>query len=59
LEASQQFSFLQGRVVSPTPNSHPGGPKCPFSYEFILFLFRIKREEEEEEEEYILFQFDE
>jgi hypothetical protein len=26
LEASQQFSFLQGRVVSPTPNSHPGGP---------------------------------
>jgi hypothetical protein len=26
LEASQQFSFLQGRVVSPTPNLHPGGP---------------------------------
>jgi hypothetical protein len=26
LEASQQFSFLQGRVVSPTPNPHPGGP---------------------------------
>jgi hypothetical protein len=26
LEASQQFSFLQGRVVSPAPNSHPGGP---------------------------------
>jgi hypothetical protein len=25
LEASQQFSFLQGRVVSPTPNPHPGG----------------------------------
>jgi hypothetical protein len=25
LEASQQF-FLQGRVVSPTPNPHPGGP---------------------------------
>jgi hypothetical protein len=25
-EASQQFSFLQGRVVSPTPNPHPGGP---------------------------------
>jgi hypothetical protein len=24
LEASQQFSFLQGRVVSPTPNPHPG-----------------------------------
>jgi hypothetical protein len=26
LEASQQFSFLQGRVVSPTPNLHPVGP---------------------------------
>jgi hypothetical protein len=26
LEASQQFSFLQVRVVSPTPNPHPGGP---------------------------------
>jgi hypothetical protein len=26
LEASQQFSFLQGRVVSPTPNPHPRGP---------------------------------
>jgi vacuolar-type H+-ATPase subunit I/STV1 len=26
LEASQQFYFLQGKVVSPTPNSHPGGP---------------------------------
>jgi hypothetical protein len=26
LEASQQFSFLQGRVVSPTPNPQPGGP---------------------------------
>jgi hypothetical protein len=26
LEVSQQFSFLQGRVVSPTPNLHPGGP---------------------------------
>jgi hypothetical protein len=26
LEASQQFSFLQGKVVSPTPNPHPGGP---------------------------------
>jgi hypothetical protein len=26
LEASQQFSFLQGRVVSPTHNLHPGGP---------------------------------
>jgi hypothetical protein len=26
LEASQQFSFLQGRVVIPTPNLHPGGP---------------------------------
>jgi hypothetical protein len=25
LEASQQFSFLQGRVVSPTLNPHPGG----------------------------------
>jgi hypothetical protein len=25
LEASQ-FSFLQGRVVSPTPNPHPRGP---------------------------------
>jgi hypothetical protein len=25
LEASQQFSFLQGRVVSTTPNPHPGG----------------------------------
>jgi hypothetical protein len=23
-EASQQFSFLHGRVVSPTPNPHPG-----------------------------------
>jgi hypothetical protein len=26
LEASQQFSFLQDRVVSPKPNLHPGGP---------------------------------
>jgi hypothetical protein len=26
LEASQQFSFLQGSVVSPTPNLHPRGP---------------------------------
>jgi hypothetical protein len=26
VEASQQFSFLQGRIVSPTPNPHPGGP---------------------------------
>jgi hypothetical protein len=26
LEASQEFSFLQGRIVSPTPNLHPGGP---------------------------------
>jgi hypothetical protein len=26
LEASQQSYFLQGRVVSPTPNPHPGGP---------------------------------
>jgi hypothetical protein len=26
LEASQQFPFLQGRVVSPTSNPHPGGP---------------------------------
>jgi hypothetical protein len=26
LEVSQQFSFLQDRVVSSTPNPHPGGP---------------------------------
>jgi hypothetical protein len=26
LEASQQFSFLQGGVVRPMPNPHPGGP---------------------------------
>jgi hypothetical protein len=26
LEASHQFSFSQGRVVSLTPNPHPGGP---------------------------------
>jgi hypothetical protein len=26
LEASQQFSFLQGGVVSPTPNPYPGEP---------------------------------
>jgi hypothetical protein len=26
LEASQQFSFLQGRVFSPTSNPHLGGP---------------------------------
>jgi hypothetical protein len=26
LEASQQFSFLQGKVANPTPNPHPGGP---------------------------------
>jgi hypothetical protein len=26
LEAYQQFSFLQGRLVSPTLNPHPGGP---------------------------------
>jgi hypothetical protein len=25
-EASQLFSFLQGRIVSPTPNPHPGRP---------------------------------
>jgi hypothetical protein len=25
LEASQQFSFLQGRAFSPTPNPHSGG----------------------------------
>jgi hypothetical protein len=25
LESYQQFSYLQGRVVSPTPNPHPGG----------------------------------
>jgi hypothetical protein len=32
LEASQQFSFLQGRVVSPTPNHHPGGPDLCIIY---------------------------
>jgi hypothetical protein len=26
VEAFQQFSLLQGRIVSPTPNPHPGGP---------------------------------
>jgi hypothetical protein len=26
LEASQKLSFLQGRVVSPTPNPHPEVP---------------------------------
>jgi hypothetical protein len=26
LEASQQFSFLEDRVVNPMPNPHPGGP---------------------------------
>jgi hypothetical protein len=26
LEASQQFSFLEDRFVSPTPNPHSGGP---------------------------------
>jgi hypothetical protein len=26
VESSQQFSFLQGRVDSLTPNPHPGGP---------------------------------
>jgi hypothetical protein len=26
LEASQQFYFLKGRVVSPTPNPNPGRP---------------------------------
>jgi hypothetical protein len=26
LETSQQFSFLQCGVVSPTPNPHPGEP---------------------------------
>jgi hypothetical protein len=26
LEASQKFSFLQGRIFSPTPNPNPGGP---------------------------------
>jgi hypothetical protein len=30
LEASQQFSFLQGRVVSPTPNPHPEGGHFEF-----------------------------
>jgi hypothetical protein len=39
-EASQQFSFLQGRVVSPTPNPHPGGPKYAllFKYKFDNYL---------------------
>jgi hypothetical protein len=35
LEASQQFSFLQSRVVRPTPNPHPGGP----IYYFYRLLF--------------------
>jgi hypothetical protein len=26
LEASQQFPFLRGRIVSSMPNPHPGGP---------------------------------
>jgi hypothetical protein len=26
LEASEKCSFLQGRVVRPMPNPHPGGP---------------------------------
>jgi hypothetical protein len=30
LEASQQFSFLQGRVVSPTPNPIPEDQACVF-----------------------------
>jgi hypothetical protein len=31
LEASQQFSFLHGRVI-PTPNHHPGGPGICYLY---------------------------
>jgi hypothetical protein len=42
LEASQQSSFLQGRVVSPTPNPHPGGPVLcvyiPHHYYLLLLL---------------------
>jgi hypothetical protein len=26
VDASQELSFLQDRVISPTPNPHPGGP---------------------------------
>jgi hypothetical protein len=45
LEASEKFSFLQGRVVSPTPNPHPrmgyGGtiliPRSPHG-EYIKLL---------------------
>jgi hypothetical protein len=51
LEASQQSFFLQGRVVSPTPNPHPrgpglciyipqrqGGPVIPLGTHFSCFL---------------------
>jgi hypothetical protein len=31
LEASQQFNFLQGRVVNPTPNPKPENQGIPFS----------------------------
>jgi hypothetical protein len=46
LEASQQFYFSQGRVVSPTPNPHPGRPgSCIYipqkqgGYPFTVGLF--------------------
>jgi hypothetical protein len=38
LEASQQFSFLQGRVVSPMPNLHPGGPGLRVATHFSCLL---------------------
>jgi hypothetical protein len=38
LEASQQFSFLQGTVVSPMPNPHPGGHHHHYLKIFIPLL---------------------
>jgi hypothetical protein len=42
LEASQQFSFLEGRVVNSTPNPHPGGPDLLLSYKILMFFINFK-----------------
>jgi hypothetical protein len=57
LEASQQFTFLQVRVVSPTLNPHPGGhipgqnskrltleqkPNYLLLYQFALHLKKLE-----------------
>jgi hypothetical protein len=41
LEASQQFSFLQVKVVSSTPNPHPGGISKLLYFYYICFLYYV------------------